>query len=74
MTENVDNRLLEHMRAIRGGMDKMAEDIGDIKLRLESIETYVAQLHKDSAHVQVRVDRMDDRMARIEKRLELVNN
>lgn len=61
-TENV---VLEHLRAIRSGQDRHSDDLREIKGRLGILEQQYANL-------SIRVDRIDDRMARIEKRLELV--
>ena len=62
-TENV---VLEHLLAIRSAQDRHSDDLREIKGRLGILEQQYANL-------SIRVDRIDDRMARIEKRrLELV--
>lgn len=38
MAEPTDNRMLEHMKAIRASQTRTEEDIRDIKLRLASLE------------------------------------
>jgi hypothetical protein len=59
-----DNIILEHLRAIRGVQDRHTEDLREIKGRLGIIEAQYASLSN-------RIDRLDDRAARIEKRLDL---
>lgn len=60
-----DNIVLEHLRAIRATVDRTAEDIQEIKSRLGILEHQYASLSS-------RIDRIDDRVFRIEKRLSLV--
>ena len=71
MTENVENLILEHLRHIRGRVDQMAEDLGTVKLRLSSLESQVAGLHGDNAVAHQRMDQIDHRLERIERRLDL---
>ena len=60
-----DNIVLEHLRAIRATVDRTAEDIQEIKSRLGILEHQYASLSS-------RIDRIDDRVFRIEMRLSLV--
>ena len=60
-----DNIVLEHLRAIRAKVESTAEDIQEIKSRLGILEHQYASLSS-------RIDRIDDRVFRIEKRLSLV--
>jgi septation ring formation regulator EzrA len=71
MNETVENLVLEHLRHIRGRVDQIVDDLGTIKLRLSSLESQVAGLHADNAIAHQRMDRMDARLERIERRLEL---
>lgn len=71
MTENVENLVLEHLRHIRGKVDKIADDVADLKLRVGSLEEHAALLHTDNAALAVRLDRLDSRVDRLERRLDL---
>jgi len=51
VTENVENLILEHLRAIRAAVDALKEDNTFIKARLTSIEQQVAGLHTDVANM-----------------------
>ena len=63
----IDNLILEHLRAIRETLDRHTEDLREIKTRLGILEQQYASLSN-------RLDRMDGRIGRIEKRLELVES
>jgi predicted nucleic acid-binding Zn-ribbon protein len=58
MTSDVENLVLEHLRAIRA-------DVSDVKVRMTSLEENTAAMNR-------RLDNMDRRIERIEKQLELV--
>lgn len=80
MSDNVDNIVLEHLRAIRTDIAEIRGDIADIKTRLGRMETSVARVGRDvasnySEQIEDRhvVDRLAERVARIEKRLELID-
>ena len=78
MTDNVENIVLEHLSAIRADIGAIRHDISDMKLRLGSLEEHVAGLrrdigllHSDIAVTHKRLDHHDERMGRIERRLEI---
>ena len=62
---STDNLILEHLRAIRAMQDRHSDDLREIKGRLGILEQQYASLSN-------RLDRMDERVSRIEKRLDLV--
>jgi chromosome segregation ATPase len=61
-----DNIILEHLRAIRATQDRHTEDLREIKTRLGFLEAQYASLSN-------RLDRMDERVGRIERRLDLLD-
>ena len=78
MTENFDNFIVEHLRAIRAEVDHINVDVSVIKMRLSSIderltlvEKATANIHGDMAMLQLRLDHQGDCIERIENRLEL---
>ena len=73
MTDNTENRINEHLRAIRAKLDQHTEEFRSLKLRLSSVETQLANVHTDLAILHSRVDSVDQRLDRIERRLELAN-
>ena len=78
MTEQIDSVILEHLKAICAELAEIKADTSDIKLRLHSVDTSVIELRRNDVHLfeddarqQVTLDRLLDRIQRIEKRLEL---
>jgi archaellum component FlaC len=65
MSPATESLILEHLRAIRTTLDRLSEDMQEVKGRLGILETQYAS-------VSNRLDRIDDRVHRIELRLELV--
>lgn len=77
MSKNIDNLLIEHLRAIRTEIAKVKDDSNEIKMRLTSIderltltEKGIANIHGDLSMLQIRMDKQAER---IEKRLELTS-
>jgi len=65
MAEEPQNLLIAHLRYIRGAVDGLREDMHEVKTRLGLIEETCASLSR-------RLDRLDDRVDRIERRLDLM--
>lgn len=74
MTEEITNIVLEQLKHIRKVVDRNAEEMADLKLRVSSVERSTALLHLDIAQVNGRLDNFDKRLDRIEKRLDLKIN
>jgi archaellum component FlaC len=72
MTET-DNIVLEHLRHIRGASDGLREDMREVKQRLGILENQYANLEIQHAGVSSRLDRMDGRIERIVRRLDLTD-
>jgi predicted nucleic acid-binding Zn-ribbon protein len=65
MTE-VENLILDHLRHMRGGIDGLREDMREVKTRLGILENQYASMSS-------RLDRLDARVERIERRLDLAD-
>ena len=81
MTDNVENLIIEHLKHIRGRVDRIAEDMTDVKLRLSSLESAMVHVKREvtsgdetDARQQVSLDRLADRIERIERRLDLIGS
>lgn len=59
MSPATENIVLEHLRAIRATVDRLADDIQEVKGRLGTLEMQYANLSN-------RLDRMDERVSRRE--------
>ncbi len=66
MADEPDNLVLIYLRRLDAKMDRIIEDMSDVKLRLTAVEEAVVRL----TH---RVDRLESRVDRIERRLDLVD-
>jgi hypothetical protein len=73
MTDEVEGLVLEQLRLIRKSQEEMREDILDIKIRLSATERHLGELQLQVAALNSRMDRFDERMARVERRLGLVD-
>ena len=78
MSDQTDSLILVYLRRIDTRLERMDEDIQDLKRRMTAVEDGIARLHHeiaairgDYAGLQLRMDRFDDRLARIERRLDL---
>ncbi|MBU2769360.1 hypothetical protein HAP94_25175 [Acidithiobacillus ferrivorans] len=80
MTEQTDNLVLEQLRKIRMELDAARERDHEIMTRLSGIEIGITRIARDEAGnyaeiIQDRhtVDRIRERLDRIERRLELTD-
>jgi RNA:NAD 2'-phosphotransferase (TPT1/KptA family) len=75
---SADNLVIEHLRAMRSEIAAVKADTTDTRQRIGSVETSiidmrrnVVHLFEDMAHQQITMDKLLDRVQRIEKRLDL---
>ena len=80
MNESVENLVLEHLRAIRADSADMRFDMREVKSRLGTIETSLARVgldlasnYSDQVEDRHRLDALNERIKRIEQRLELID-
>ena len=78
MSENIDNLILEHLKKFQSGQDRIERDLKEIKTRLGVVEAvqgsilqHIGHLSSSIAAQQISFDRMNERIDRIEHRLEL---
>lgn len=71
MSTTPENLVLEMLRAIRADLAEVKADVRDLKLRMNSLDRHLAALTTDRADTLERYDRLAERVARIERRLEL---
>ena len=74
MSDDTTNLVLEHLRRIRASQERMELDLSDLRVHVSAIEGTVAHAVTHLAAQSVRLDRIDERVARIERRLELVES
>lgn len=80
MTETVENLMLEHLKKIQAEQSAARERDTEILSRLSHIETGIARIARDESMnygeiIEDRhtVDKLKERIERIERRLELTN-
>ncbi len=80
MSEKIDNLILEHLKSIQSELSDLREQNNVILKRLTHLETMVARMGRDLAEMAAErvedrhsIDRLRERIARIERRLELVD-
>ncbi|MEF2551251.1 hypothetical protein VQ042_07715 [Aurantimonas sp. A2-1-M11] len=64
MSDGPDNLVLAMLRRMDGKLDRGLEELHDIKVRQTAVEENMAGVHR-------RIDRLDERFQRVERRLEL---
>ena len=72
MTET-ENLILEHLRHIRRAADETRLDLMDLKTRVTALEVSFGQVITLLAGQSGRMDRIEDRLGRVERRLELTD-
>ena len=80
MTDEPHSLMLDHLRAIRAENRKTHEELREIKGRLMNVETVVASMATElgtfmtaDVRMQHAIDRMSDRLERIERRFDLID-
>jgi hypothetical protein len=66
--------LREQFARLHTKLDILSAGQVDLSTRVTSLEAHLALLHGDFANQSMRIDRVDERLTRIERRLELVDH
>jgi hypothetical protein len=74
MAEEANNLILEHLRHIRAVVDETREDVKRLVLRTGLIAQNFATSQVSEAGQNLEIDRIEERLTRIERRLELVGS
>lgn len=78
MSDQPENLMLILLRRLDTSMDRLREDMADMRLRMTTMETQVGNfIGTEASHyasLATRLDKMDARIARIERRLDLVDH
>lgn len=76
---NVDNIIIEHLKAIRADVSEIKADISELKMRVANVESGMGSMMQHIGHQasvsaqQISYDRIVERIQKIEKRLELAS-
>ena len=72
MTAETESLILEILKNIQGRLTRIELDIADIKARQSAMEANIGQLYVLLGTMSGRMDRLEDRVSRIERRLDLI--
>jgi outer membrane murein-binding lipoprotein Lpp len=72
MSGEPDSLVLVYLRRIDAKIDRLIDDVQDLKHRVTWLEGQVASIRGDMAAMSLRIDRIETRLDRIERRLDLV--
>ena len=80
MADNVESLVLEHLKRFQATIDRMEHKYGEITNRLSNLESgqasiiqHLGHLSSADATAQIAIDRINERLDRIERRLELAS-
>ena len=73
MSEETTNLVLEHLRHIRGVVDDIRAEMKHFIMCMGLAERNIVSLHVADVSQNVEIDRIKERLERIERRLELTD-
>lgn len=71
MTEEPDSMILVYLRRLDGKMDRVIDEVSDLKVRMTNVEERLASVELSIAGTNRRIDRVEQRLDRVERRLDL---
>ena len=72
MSDDVSHIMLEHLKALRKDTSDIKADMQGLKIRMSSIEGVLGHMQTQIASQSIRTGLFDERLIRIERRLDLV--
>jgi uncharacterized coiled-coil protein SlyX len=73
MTENVENLILERLRRIDERLMNIENDVSELKTRAAAQDEHMSGVLIAMSGNNTRLDRLDERLRRIERRLDLTD-
>ena len=67
------NPILKDLLNVRQGVDELRIDMSDVKARMTAVEITMGKIVSLIATQSGRMDRIDDRLGRVERRLDLAD-
>ena len=71
MTSNVENLILERLKRMDERLGNIEGDMHDMKIRMTVVEEHLGNVILSISGLNSRMDRFDERLARVERRLDL---
>lgn len=72
MSDEPENPVLVYLRRIDEKIDRLSDDIGDLRQRVTSLDEQAARIRGDMVAMSSRIDGIRQRLDRIERRFDLV--
>ena len=70
MSDQPENLVLVYLRRIDAKLDRLIDDVQDLKHRVTSSERQMGEMRVDMANVSARLDRIENRIDRLDRRLD----
>ena len=74
MSDEPENLVLVYLRRIDEKIDRLSDDIGDLRQRVTSLDEQAARIRGDMVAMSSRIDGVRQRLDRIERRFDLVGS
>ena len=74
MSDDPENLILVYLRRIDEKIDRLSDDIGDLRQRVTSLDEQAARIRGDMVAMSSRIDGIRKRLDRIERRFDLVGS
>jgi predicted nuclease with TOPRIM domain len=71
--QSAESLVLEHLNRFQATLDRVETKLGDLTVRVASLERHRALVHDDMPALNLRMDGFSKRMDRVERRLELTD-
>ena len=71
MTDEIGNLILERLRRMDDRLVNIEGDMHDVKLRMTVVEEHIGNLVLGVSGLNARMDRFDERLTRVERRMDL---
>ena len=74
MSDEPENLILVYLHRIDQKIDRLSDDIGDLRQRVTSLDEQAARIRGDMVAMSSRIDGIRQRLDRIERRFDLVGS
>ena len=74
MTDEVGNIILERLKRMDQRLENIEGDMADVKTRMSAVEEHIGGLFIAVTGINNRLDRLTERVTRIERRLDLTDH
>jgi uncharacterized protein YoxC len=73
MTDNIESLVLEQLRRLHQRFDNLEQDVQELKTRATPLDEHMSGIFIAVSGINTRMDRLDGRVACIERRLDLTD-